>query len=100
MYLITISRPVNYNNNGEISGVLGTDYFMSQFGETVLGGSNGYDQMIVDSAGYIIYHPQFDSSRNPDGQNMINVKFKELDGTISGGEPISVADIWSNEGTV
>ena len=98
LYLITVSRTVNYNNNGEIAGVLGTDYFMSQFGETVLGGSDGTDQMIVDSAGYIIYHPQFASSRNPDGQNMINVKFREADGTISSGEPISVADIWSNEG--
>jgi len=97
-YLITVSRTVNYNNNGEIAGVLGTDYFMSQFGETVLGGNNGGDQMIIDSAGYIIYHPQFASSRNPEGQNMINVKFREEDGTISGGEPISIADIWSNEG--
>lgn len=98
MYLITVSRTVSYNNNGEIAGVLGTDYFMSQFGETVLGGNNGNDQMIIDSAGYIIYHPQFASSRNPEGQNMINVKFREEDGTFSGGEPISIADIYSNEG--
>ena len=98
VYLITVSRTVSYSNNGEIAGVLGTDYFMSQFGETVLGGNNGNNQMIIDSSGYIIYHPQFASSRNPEGQNMINVKFREEDGTFSGGEPISIADIYSNEG--
>ena len=57
--LITVSRTVNFDNNGEIAGVLGTDYFMSQFGETVLSGNTGEDQMIVDAAGYVIYHPQF-----------------------------------------
>merc|ERR1719186_2336215 len=95
-YLVTVSRSVNYNNNGETAGVLGTDYFLSQFGETVLSDSNGYNQMIVDSAGYIIYHPQFSSVRNPEGQNMINVKFRESDGTISDAEPVSVADVWYN----
>merc|ERR1712167_191813 len=95
-YLITVSRTVNYNNNGETAGVLGTDYFLSQFGETVLSESNGYNQMIVDSAGFIIYHPQFSSARNPEGQNMINVKFRENDGTISDAEAVSVADVWFN----
>jgi len=89
---------VNFDNNGEIAGVLGTDYFMSQFGETVLSGNTGEDQMIVDAAGYVIYHPQFASFRNPDGPNMINVKFKEEDGSISGAEPISVADMWNEKG--
>ena len=93
--LITVSRTVNFDNNGEIAGVLGTDYFMSQFGETVLSGNTGEDQMIVDAAGYVIYHPQFSSNRNPEGHNLINVKFKEIDGSISDPEPNSVTEIWS-----
>merc|ERR1712173_455279 len=92
-YLTTVSRSISYDNFGEIAGVIGTDYFISQFGESALQTESESGSIIVNSVGQLIYHSDFGpNSKNPN--NLVNVKFKENDGTISGAEPLTLSEIF------
>ena len=85
-YLTTVSRSVNYNDNGEIAGVIGTDYFISQFGESAV--SKSKSSILVNSVGQLIYHNDFNLK-----PEFVNVKFRESDGSISGAEPLTLSEI-------
>ena len=91
-YLVTISRSVNYKNNGELAGVLGTDYFVSQFGETLLQGEM-HKSVIVDSIGAVIYHKKFSQDTH---RYWINGRFRNLDGSVSDLEPLTLTELEYN----
>jgi len=88
-YITTVSRTINYDNFGQIAGVIGTDYFISQFGSSVLALTDNKNSIIVNSVGQLIYHNDFNLGK----QEFVNVKFKENDGTISGAEPLTMSEI-------
>lgn len=92
-YLITVSRTMNYDNNGEISGIIGTDYFVSQFGESALSSTDYKNSIIVDSIGQLIYHSDFNPTNYGGFFPYVNVKFEETDKSISGSEPLTVSEV-------
>ena len=93
-YLITVSRTINYNNNGQIAGVIGTDYFVSQFGESVLQSYEKYKAIIIDSTGALIYHSDFYPNNYGGFFPYVNVKFYDSrDKSISGSEPLTLSQV-------